>query len=476
MGLKELREKAEAVSEYIEDAIGEKKQIVIICHLDADGLTAGSIIGKSIFKEGGKAIIRATNDVTPNLIFNLKRQEYDFHIFADIGMGFVNLLDKELENRWLILDHHQSSKEELEHVRVLNPHEFDIDGGVEISGSSIAYIVAKKMNSSNRELSPLAVVGALADRQDQGPSKSLIGINQKVVLKDAKDAELIKEEKDLVFYGRETKPIHEAIASTNTPFIPLLTGNYEACLAALISAKFKLKEGEMWRTISELSYEEKMRLIEILIPYVTKGGAKSDVIEEFFGNVYTLLKEEERSNLRDAREFGSLLNACGRSGKAGSGILICLGDRNEAYVGGEKILQDYRRTLTQYLQTINTDAKRMQTTKKVVQVIGDGLVDEKMLGAVSSILSSSLAFKDKILILRTKTKENDIKISARRGEALVGLNLGLVMRETARSLGGDGGGHAAAAGAKLPVEVYEKFIAEIIRKVDDEENKTKSDS
>jgi RecJ-like exonuclease len=476
MGLKELKEKAEAISECVENVIDEKKQIIIICHLDADGLTSGSIIGKSIFKEGGKAIIRAVNDLTPNLMFNLKKQEYDFYIFVDIGMGFVSLLDKELENRWLILDHHQSSREELEHVRVLNPHEFDVDGGVEISGSGVAYIVAKKMNSSNRELSALAVVGALADRQDQGPSKSLIGINQKVVLKDAKDMELVKEEKDLIFYGRETKPIHEAIASTNTPFIPLLTGNYEACLAALISAKFNVKEGERWRTISELSYEEKMKLIEILIPYVTKGGARSDVIEELFGNVYTLLKEEERSNLRDAREFGSLLNACGRSGKAGSGILICLGDRNEAYSNGEKILQDYRRTLTQYLQTINTDAKRMQTTKNIVQIIGDDLIDEKMLGAVSSILSSSLAFKDRILILRTKTKENDLKISARRGETFARLNLGLIVKEIAKGLGGEGGGHAAAAGAKIPVEAYEKFIGEIIEKIDDEENKAKSNS
>ena len=468
MGLKEFREKAENISEFIEGAIDERKQMLIICHLDADGLTAGSIIGKSIFKEDGKAIIRAVNDLSPNSIFNLKKQEYDFYIFTDIGMGYVNFLDKELDDRWLILDHHQSSKEEIEHSRVLNPHEFEIDGGTEISGSGVTYVVSKKMNSSNRELSALSVIGALADRQDQGPSKSLLGINQKVPLKDAKDIGLIKEEKDLIFYGRETKSIHEAIASTSTPFIPLLTGNYDACLAALTSANFKVKDGERWRTISDLSYEEKMKLIEILIPYITKGGAKSDVIEELFGNVYTMLKEEERSNLRDAREFGSLLNACGRSGKAGSGILICLGDRNEAYSGGEKILQDYKKILAHYLQVINTDPKRMQSGKRIVQIIGDDLVDEKMLGAVSSILSSSLAFKEKMIILRTKTKENDLKISARRGEALKDFNLGLLIKETAREIGGTGGGHAAAAGAKIPLEQYEKFIAEMSKKVGDE--------
>jgi len=475
MGLREFKEKTEDISELIETTIDEKRQIIIICHLDADGITSGSILGKSVFKEGGRAIIRAVNDLGPNQIFNLKKQEYDFYIFTDIGMGCADLLDKELGERWVILDHHQSTEDEIKHQRVLNPHEFGVDGGTEISGAGVAYMVAKKLNSSNRELSALAIVGALADRQDQGPSRSLIGINQKVILKDAKYAGLIKEEKDLIFYGRETKPIHEAVGSTNIPFIPLLTGNYDACLAALVSANFKVKEGERWRTISELTYEEKMKLIEILIPYLTKSGAKSEVIEELFGNVYTLLKEEERSILRDAREFGSLLNACGRGGRAGSGILICLGDRGEAYSAGEKILQDYRRTLMQYLQIINTDAKRMISGKKIVQIIGDDLIDEKMLGAVSSILSSSLAFKEKILIVRTKTKENDLKISVRKGsDILKEFNLGLTIKEISKGLDGSGGGHVAAAGAKIPLESYEKFIAEMIKKVDDEESQNKS--
>jgi RecJ-like exonuclease len=474
MGIKELREKAESICEIIENAIEEKKQIIVICHLDADGLTAGSIIGKSIFKEEGRALIRTVSDLSSNSIFNLKKQEYDCYVFVDIGMGFVSLLDKELNGHWVILDHHQSSQEELEHSRVINPHTYMIEGGTEISGSGVAYLVSKKLNSSNKDLSALAIVGALADRQDQGLSRSLIGVNQKIILKDAKDSGLIKEEKDLIFYGRETKPIHDAIASTNTPFIPLLTGNYDACLAALVSSDFKVKEGERWRTISELSYEEKMKLIEILIPYITKGGAKSDVVEELFGNVYTLIKEEERSNLRDAREFGSLLNACGRSGKASIGILICLGERDESYLEGEKILQNYRRTLSQYLQIINTDANRILNGERIVQVIGDDLIDEKMLGAVSSILSSSLAFKDKVIILKTKTKDNDLKISVRRGEGFEGLNFGLILKETAKELGGIGGGHAAAAGAKIPSESYAKFIGEITKKVRDEKNRDRS--
>jgi len=41
-------------------------------------------------------------------------------------------------------------------------------------------------------------------------------------------------------------------------------------------------------------------------------------------------------------------------------------------------------------------------------------------------------------------------------------------------LGGIGGGHAVAAGAKIPLESYAKFIEEITRKVRDEKNRDRS--
>ncbi|MBC7334430.1 MAG: hypothetical protein H5T85_08290, partial [Actinobacteria bacterium] len=88
MDFKEFKEKSESISELIENAIDERKQIIVCCHLDADGLTAGSIIGKSIYNEGGRAIIRTLSELNQNCITNLKNQEYDFYIFTDIGMGY----------------------------------------------------------------------------------------------------------------------------------------------------------------------------------------------------------------------------------------------------------------------------------------------------------------------------------------------------------------------------------------------------
>jgi RecJ-like exonuclease len=41
----------------------------------------------------------------------------------------------------------------------------------------------------------------------------------------------------------------------------------------------------------------------------------------------------------------------------------------------------------------------------------------------------------------------------------MGLNLGLILEEAAREVGGRGGGHAMAAGAIIPSERWEQFLS-----------------
>ncbi|MGH9878452.1 MAG: DHHA1 domain-containing protein, partial [Nitrososphaerales archaeon] len=90
----------------------------------------------------------------------------------------------------------------------------------------------------------------------------------------------------------------------------------------------------------------------------------------------------------------------------------------------------------------------------------DGLVAEDMLGAVSSLLSGSPSLYGKLLFIRSKSKDGTYKFSSRkclRCESSV--NLGLVMRECAARFNGTGGGHDAAAGARVAGENVEEFIA-----------------
>jgi RecJ-like exonuclease len=313
------------------------------------------------------------------------------------------------------------------------------------------------MDKDNIDLSYLAVVGALGDRQDQGEGGSMLELN-KIIVNDAIKSGCLKVVKDLMFYGRETKPIHEAVASTITPFIPSLTGNRDACLATLTSAGIRLKEGARWRTIAELSEEEKKKVVEAIIPYLALAPTATDKVRDLIGDVHILEREDEHTPLRDAREFATLLNACGRMGRGGVGVLMCLGDRNLALQEGEKILADYRYTLNNYVQTILSEEGRVVEGRWAFMIIGDGLVDENMLGSLSSILSGITRFEGKAIILRTATKDGDISFSARKTKGCKpNLNLGSIMAE-ASMFGGVGGGHDVAAGARVSSYRRDEFL------------------
>ena len=45
-----------------------------------------------------------------------------------------------------------------------------------------------------------------------------------IIVNDGVAAGLLKVEKDLIFFGRETRPIYKMLATTTNPFIPGLSG------------------------------------------------------------------------------------------------------------------------------------------------------------------------------------------------------------------------------------------------------------
>jgi RecJ-like exonuclease len=188
------------------------------------------------------------------------------------------------------------------------------------------------------------------------------------------------------------------------------------------------------------------------------------------GHAYVLNDEEIWTPLRDAREFAVLLNATGRMEKASLGIAICMGDRGAALDAANKVLENYRRTINKYLNWVMEKPERMRELENIYVVYGEKVIDDKIVGAVSSILSSSLPNPEKPLIAyATVEEENLAKISARTMDTMIsrGVNLGIVMQVAAEKFSGKGGGHNVAAGAQVPIENIEGFIKvvdELIRK------------
>jgi len=455
--LKDASEAASLILKYVEK--GEVIQVA--SHIDADGLAAAAIIGKSLLRLGGTFRIRVTKWVDERVIDEIATEKPPLTIFTDSGSGYLDLLSERLSNHIvIILDHHQSISEAPSNFIHVNPHFHGIDGSRDLSGAGVAYLVAKALSKANSDLAYLAVVGALGDLQDKYEKRKLGGVNENIV-EDALNAGYLNIETDLLFFGRETRPIHQALARTTSPFIPGISGEEDRSLAFLAGLGIKPKREDRWRALRDLSEEEKKKLFSALADYFASKNLPSDVAFNLVGSVYTLTHEEPWTPLRDAREFTVLLNACGRMDKAGLGVAICMGDRAKCLEEASVVMEEYRRTITKYLSWVTEKPERMEELNSIYVVHGEGFIDERVISPVSSILSTTLSNLEKPLIVYSVVSGEDmVKVSARALESLIkkGLNLGEVLRVAAEKCSGRGGGHDIAAGAQVPIKNVESFI------------------
>jgi RecJ-like exonuclease len=105
--------------------------------------------------------------------------------------------------------------------------------------------------------------------------------------------------------------------------------------------------------------------------------------------------------------------------------------------------------------------ERVKELENIYVVSGEDFIDDKIIGAISSILSGSLPNPEKPLIAYSTVEGEDIaKISARTTDTITsrGLNLGEIMQVAAERFLGKGGGHNVAAGAQVPIEDIDDFI------------------
>jgi len=451
---------ATKAAKTIRETVEEDGLIHVFSHLDADGVAAAGIMGKALARLNARFRIRITQWIEEKIIEVLSDKP-QLIVFSDLGSGYVDLLKEKLGGfKIAILDHHQIVGEGTEDFVHVNPHLHGIDGARDISGAGVAYFVAKAIDKANMDSAPVAIVGALGDMQDKYDQRMLGGLNEKIV-EDAVQSGSLKVDEDLIFFGRETRPIHRMLASTTSPFVPGISGEEDKSLAFLDSLGIKPKtQDDKWRALRDLSDEEKKRLCSALADHLLSKGLRLEVTN-LIGHVYILNREEPWTPLRDGREFATLLNATGRMDKSGLGVAVCMGDRADAFEAATKVLDDYRRSINKYLGWVLEKPERMRELENIYVVYGESFISDKIVGAISSILASTLPNPEKPLIAFANVEEQGLaKISARTIDMIVakGVNLGDIMQAAAERCDGKGGGHNVAAGAQVPLEKIGDFI------------------
>jgi single-stranded-DNA-specific exonuclease len=373
-----------------------------------------------------------------------------------------HMLDKSFV---VVIDHHEPVEVEHENLIHLNPHLHGIDGAREISGSGMTYFFFKELNKKNIDFSALAVVGALGDIQDA--DGRLIGPNREI-LEDGAKAGVLKAEKDLRLFGRQTRPLYKALEYTTEPLIPGISGSESSCVQFLKDLDIPVKRNGDFTMLADLDSDERQRLSTALIMKMIEHQIPPNIAERIVGEVYTLTREEKRTPLRDAREFATILNASGKNKNQSIGLALCLGERKEMYGRAMGLLKEHKTYLSSCYEWISKNVDRIEEMDALYYFHAGEDINENVLGTVASMVLNSRILKSvKPVIAFARTEDDDIKISSRGNKELIerGLNLGLVMNYAAEKTGGKGGGHDIAAGAKIEIGDEEEFLGHANEKV-----------
>jgi single-stranded-DNA-specific exonuclease len=437
----------------ITKALLKEKNVKIVSHYDADGLTSASIIIKALTREGANFKIRVIKQLTETEIKRLDVTEDDFLIFVDLGSGQINNLRGMLEKtQILILDHHDPIRKEHMNLFHINPLIF---GEEEISGAMVTYLFAKALNKQNTDLIDLAVVGAIGDVMDN--NWKLEGLGRKI-LEEAEMLGKVTISQGLRLYGRNTRPVFKSIEYSSDITIPGITGSESNAVQFLSELGIELKEGEKWRRLKDLSEEEQKKLASAIIVERLNHGL--DNAEDIFGEIYTLVGRPE--DLQNVREFATLINACGRTGRFEVAVRLCLGDLT-AIRDSWDIINDYKRMISSgmtWLRSGNLDER-----ERVVVIDGGTRIDDAIIGTLSSIsLSSGLVDVKKIILGFADAGDGKLKVSARMSRH-ISFNLRDIIVESAHAVEGEAGGHQFAAGGMIDADKKEEFIKAVENKL-----------
>lgn len=445
------------------------KPVRVISHLDADGIAAASILIRLLNLDNRNYAISIVQSLTKKVINELHNENYEQYVFTDLGSGQLDFIKEVFkQKKVLILDHHGIRKDNcadhgadadnpdaLHNIFHLNPHLFGINGTDEISGAGVVFLFAKECDDKIKSLANIAIVGAIGDLQECKGFKKL----NKEILELAIESNLITVKRGLKFFGAYTKPLYKVLYYSTDPFIPGVSGSESGAIQFLQALGISPKQGSEWRNLGDLSDDEISRLVSGIVMRRVSETNPEDIIDNLYINTgYSL-----DSPARDCREFSTLLNACGRMGKASLGIGVCLGDDN---ITKKAIMsqQDYRVELMQAINWYNANK-----SNALFVIRGEGYliinagehIRPAIIGTLASIISKSNDVIDNVFIMSLARNDDgttkvSLRVSGSRRDP--NLNLKKLMTDMVERIGGETGGHQFAAGATIATENEARLV------------------
>ena len=455
----ELPESMKKLDEQARELIENNDDIKIYTHIDCDGLCSGAILSEILDRLGKEHEIQWVNlDELQDL--EIKNQ---LTIFSDLGS--CQPVDKNAnENQSIIiLDHHPPLRDLDYNANCnyleINPIHHGIDGSYYVCGGGLCYFLGKEFGYE--DLSWIGVLSAIGDMQNSRTGK-LEGLNTTIVNDAKKNGLLEIEENDLNLYGRKTNPLFVSLSRFSDVKLPITNNQGRA--------KKILKDLEIDGTVplSKVTYEEKGKIFQELfkeIMEIVPSKYIPFVPKLLMSDSYEFLNENKEEFLSDASEFSTSMNACGRNEEYETAHKVLKGNRQEALDSLEGISKEHKRNLAKSIERV---AKR--TDEKIdeggiieldnIQYFDGYGIPANIVGTVTGMILGEGNWK-KPMIGLSQTDEDNIKVSLRCSKLLSydeKAHFGHIIREISQSVGGNGGGHAVACGAYIPVDKRNEFI------------------
>lgn len=420
--------------------VGKNKPLKVISHFDTDGITSAAIFSRALFRSGISFSLEIVKSLEENYIDSLN--EDNCLIFLDLASGSLPSLGRK-NTEIFIFDHHEVIEEVPDNVVMVNPY---LHGEEPISSAAICYLFAKALSVENKDLATLAVIGMVGDLHEK-----TIGKIFEDILRDSETT--IK--KGLMLYP-STRPLDRALEYSSSPYIPGVTGSYTGVLELLKDAGIEKTNGS-YKALYELSDEEMSRLITTVM--LRSAREDKPTSDDVVGNLFLV---RFFSKLEDSRELSALINACSRMGSPEVALGFCLGNKSSKEEA-EQIYIQYKQRLVSALKFANESEKISGNGYMILNA--QDQIKDTIIGTVASIISHSPLYPEGMVVVALAYNEDKIKVSARLS-GRKGRNVRDVLTKAIVPLGGEVGGHPAAAGCLISKEQETEFIGELKKVLD----------
>jgi len=159
---KDYRAKLREAERRILKAKSNGKDVIVIHHDDADGLSSAAITSETLRRLNVEHRLVCIEKLLDEIIEHIHSQENRLIIYCDIGSPHADEIAQvdNGKNDVIILDHHDPQVTEAENVLDLNLELFNFKGETDFSGATCCYIFSKAISPENIDLSYLAIVGS----------------------------------------------------------------------------------------------------------------------------------------------------------------------------------------------------------------------------------------------------------------------------------------------------------------------------